>query len=144
MTKTEKIVVACVSVAAALLAAFIVVIIVFSVKKNDDDAAWKKVDYIAASSVGELKVGYSDFTDGKTIAIDGQSVKVTRGKAEGENRGHFDYDGKNYYIIIIFDGGKPTGFLYADGGEAPPEPLLPDGYGTKPELIERLDFVAAE
>lgn len=69
---------------------------------------------------------------------------MTRGKAEGENRGHFDYDGKNYYIIIIFDGGKPTGFLYVDGGEVPPEPLLPDGDGAKPEFIERLDFVAAE
>lgn len=142
MTKLKKSVIACTAVAAVLLSAFIAVLTVFSVKKNAGDAAWKKVDYIAVSSVGELKVNYSDYTRNKTIAVDGRSVDVTRYKSEGDNRGHFVCGNNGYYIIIIFGDGKPTGFLYSDDGEIPPDFPYTDG-GEMPTFIEKLNFAAA-
>lgn len=129
MTKLKKSVIACVSVAAALLVAFSVVLTVFSVKKHADVAAWQKVEYAAVSRIGELGVSYYDYSSRKSITIDGQTVDVERGKFEGDNRGHFVRDDNDYFIIILFDDGTPTGFLYSDG--------------ETPDFIEKLDFVAA-
>lgn len=128
MTKLKKSVIACVSVAAALLVAFSVVLTVFSVKKHADVAAWQKVEYAAVSRIGELGVSYYDYSSRKSITIDGQTVDVERGKLEGDNRGHFVRGDSDYYIIILFDDGAPTGFLYSDGEE--------------PRFIEKLNFVA--
>ena len=115
MTKIKKFVIICSVIAAGFLIAFLSVFIIYSVRRNSGNEEWKKQNFYADCSVGELCINYLDFALG-TIVLNDQRIAVTREKEEDQRRGHFCYEDANYYIIIAFNEGKPIGFLYLENG----------------------------
>lgn len=138
MTKIKKFIIIHLAVIGVFVITFLSFLIVYLVRKNNDNDEWKAQKYSAHSSIGEFSVNYSDFTsftretEYYSILLDDQKVRVSRRKGEDYNSAHFVCNDNKYYIIIIFNGKKTTGFLYSDSD---------DGI---PIFIEKLNFVFAK